>query len=57
MPKMISEMTTQKYMDLTELQSLETLLSKNVHVLRLNLPSREILIKEIKDEIKKIEEN
>ena len=54
MAKLISELTPQEYYDLTELQSLETLLTKNVHVLRLNLPSKENLIKEIRKEIRKI---
>ena len=54
MAKLISELTTQEHYDLIELQNLETLLTKNVHVLRLNLPSRENLIKEIRSEIRKI---
>lgn len=52
---MIGEMTNQEYRDIAELWSLEILLTKNVHVLRLNLPSRDNLVKEIKQEIKKIE--
>lgn len=55
MVKKISELTNEEYRDLAELWNLESLLSKNVHVLKLNLPSREKLIEEIRIEIKKIE--
>ena len=53
-PKLVSEMTSDEYYDLSELWKLETLLTKNVHVLRLNLPSRENLVEEIKAEIGRI---
>ena len=56
MPKMIDEMSVQECMELSELWRLETLLTKNVHILRLNLPSRDKLVIEIKKEIKKIQE-
>lgn len=56
MPKMVYELSNDEYYDLIQLQDLETLLTKSVHVLRLNLPSRGKLLEEVREAIKKIEE-
>lgn len=47
MSRLVSEMTMDDWEDLTQLWGLETLLTKDVRVLRLNLPSREIWVKEV----------
>lgn len=52
----VNEPTGDDFFDLSELQRLETLFTKNVYVLKLNLPSRDKLVEEIKSEIKKITE-
>ena len=56
MAKKVSELSTKEFGEWSELWNLERLLTKNVDVLKLNLPSRESMIREIQNEIKRIEE-
>lgn len=50
----MTKFTIEEFGDWRELCKLETLLEKRVSILRLNLPSREKLLSEVKVEINKL---